>query len=371
MKNLVGVLCVLLSGACVLDPGEPGLGRDEQAAYSYQPLGFARVTAAAGVVTSFNKGGGTVTATRTSAGTYRVDFPGLGSTAFGDAWFGNAQIVAEGTNSVRCQLDSVVSVAPALTVLVDCFAATGARADTAFAVEYHRYAMPAPNSRPAYHAYSLVAYNGHVANLLDYNASGVHNSVARTAAGRYTVNITNATALNASIMLTPADRDQPGNVCAVTYWTSGTIYVECRDRTGAYEDTGFSISYAVSGPTIDQQGAHAWFNGIVASPTYSAALGKVSWCSPASVTGSRSGSLATMVVSGDLGSWDAAPFVHTGFASKYGSAGYCKVESSTASGSAPSWTGTTTVRCYDPAGAVVATPQFTFTDVTNNPTGPC
>lgn len=48
---------------------------------------------------------GAASATRTSAGTYRVDFPGLGSTAFGDAWFGNAQIVAEGTNTVRCQLD--------------------------------------------------------------------------------------------------------------------------------------------------------------------------------------------------------------------------------------------------------------------------
>ncbi len=59
------------------------------------------------------------------------------------------------------------------------------------------------------------------------------------------------------------------------------------------------------------------------------------------------------------------------FASKYGAAGYCKIESSTASGAAPSWTGTTRVRCYDATGTVVATPKFTFTDVTNNPSGPC
>jgi len=76
-----------------------------------------------------------------------------------------------------------------------------------------------------------------------------------------------------------------------------------------------------------REGGHAWFDGTSASPPFSDALGKVEGCSPASVTGSRVGTLATVVVAGDLGPWDATPFVRASFASSYGMAGYCKVAS--------------------------------------------
>ncbi len=116
---------------------------------------------------------------------------------------------------------------------------------------------------------------------------------------------------------------------------------------------------------------HNWFNGSVAHASYSAALGRMTTCSPASIAAYPVGSRAGVTVSGDLGSWDAAPFVHLPFASKYGSAGYCKVESTATSGVAPSWAATSVIRCYNPDGSVVATPLFTFTAVTNEVTGPC
>lgn len=381
MTRANGMTMVLLytiatSGACtgVVDEAEPATASEEQAAFSYQPMGFARATGTGGLVSSFNSAGGTVTVSRLDEGTYRVDFPGLGSSSTADGAHGNTQIVAEGTSNVRCQFNSSGGT-PNLFVLLDCYAPDSARADSAFAVLYYRYAMPAPSAHPANHAYSLVSSLGVVSPSLDYNASGVHNTVTQPGVGRYTVNIPNALAINASVMVTPSGFFEPGNVCSVSSWSSDlvsvSVSVECRNPLGNLENTKFSISYAVSGPTLDQQGAHAWFNGTSASSTYSAALGKVSYCSPASVTGTRSGSLATMVVSGDLGSWDSGPFVRASFVSKYGTAGYCKVESASSAGTAPSSTGTTTVRCYSATGTVIATPVFTFTHATNNASGPC
>jgi hypothetical protein len=78
-----------------------------------------------------------------------------------------------------------------------------------------------------------------------------------------------------------------------------------------------------------------------------------------------------MTVAGDLGPWDATPFVRASFSSYYGQAGYCKVESLTATGAAPSSTATTTLRCYDATGAVIAAPRLTFTHVTSDASGPC
>jgi hypothetical protein len=135
-------------------------------------------------------------------------------------------------------------------------------------------------------------------------------------------------------------------------------------------DSAFSFSYSTTGPTLSQQGAHAWFDGSSANPTYSAALGKIEGCSPATVTGSG-GPVVTMTVSGDLGSWDASPFVRASFSSGYGVPGYCNVESLSTTGVAPSSTSTTKLRCYDPTGTVVSTPQLTFTHVTSDAAGPC
>ena len=37
----------------------------------------------------------------------------------------------------------------------------------------------------------------------------------------------------------------------------------------------------------------------------------------------------------------------------------------------PTTTSTTKLRCYDPTGTVVTTPQLTFTQVTSDAAGPC
>jgi hypothetical protein len=156
-------------------------------------------------------------------------------------------------------------------------------------------------------------------------------------------------------------------VCDIDSWYGGHTYVTCTDATGTPADSAFTFSYATTGPTIEQQGAHAWYNGIV-DPMYSAAL-PMDGCSSASVTGSGA-PLASLVVTGNLGSWDSSPFVRASFATSYG-IGYCKVESITTWGAPPSTTAETKIRCYTPAGAPIATPRLTFTHVTSDAYGPC
>lgn len=348
------------------DAGEPEA--IEQASSSYHPMGFARVTAGGGLTTQFNSTGGAVTVSH-SLGSYSVGFAGLGIPVGASASGGHFQVTAEGATNVRCRITSWGG-SPTVSAGVQCTTPAGALADTPFAIVYFRYGFPpAPNGFSTSMAYAWVQASGAVDPAYDYNGSGVHNTVTKTGAGSYTVNITNAAFANASMMVTPYGAGN--SACSVVAWGTSIALVSCRNSAGALADTAFTFSYSLSGPTLDQQGAHAWFDGTSAPAGYAAAVGKVSWCSPASVTGSRSGSLATMVVSGDLGSWTGMPFLRTSFATKYSGAGYCKVESLTSSGVAPASTGTTTVRCYDATGAVVATPQFAFTHITGDPMGPC
>ncbi|HVG64034.1 MAG TPA: hypothetical protein VNA24_36055 [Hyalangium sp.] len=370
-RRIAVLWAVGLLGACgaepELPPTEPAPAAVEQAAFSYFPMGFARVSASGGVVTQFNSTGGAVTVSR-STGSYTVTFAGLGAPVSGASSGGHVQISAEGTGNVRCR-SMGWSGSPNLSASVQCNAPDGSLADSAFAILFFRYTLPAPSTLPATSAYTWVTASGGVSAAYDYNSSGTHNTVTKTATGRYTVRISNATAVNASMMVTSYS-GAAGTVCSVGSWGASLATIECRDRLGNLADSAFNFSYSVTGPTRDQQGAHAWFNGSSAHSTYSSALGKVSWCSPASVTGSRSGSLATIVVSGELGSWDASPFLRASFVNSYGTAGYCKVESLTSVEGSPS-ASTTTVRCYSATGATLATPVFTFTQVTSDATGPC
>lgn len=377
MKQLSWVLWLSLASACGVDPAAGDAGDDpqvtaaEQASTSYNPMGFARITAAGGVLKQFNKAGGAVTTTH-STGSYTVTFAGLGALVSADASGGHIQIAAEGAGNVRCR-STGWSGSTNLSATVQCTAADGTAADSAFAIQFFRYTMPAPTTWIPNAAYTWVQSSGLVSTLWDYNASGVHNTVSKVNVGIYAVTLTNATGVNASMMVTPYG-GAAGTVCSIINWGAVTggvrALVECRDRLGAFVDNAFSLSYSITGPTIDQQGAHAWFDGTVANTSYSSALGKVSFCSPASITGSRAGAVATLTVAGDLGPWDTSPFVRAWLASKYGSAGYCKVESQSSVEGAPS-TATATVRCYTATGAEIATPVFTATHVTSDVTGPC
>jgi hypothetical protein len=372
MHKLAWMCGIGLAGACAAAPGgsaDPATAVAISDSFAYQPMGFARITEGGGV------GPSSVPVSVThSTGSYFVTFSGLAAASLTDATGGNVQLTAEGTSNVRCRVLNWGG-SPDLSVSVQCNQPGGALADSGFAVLFYRGTMPAPTSFPAGAAYSWVTAAGGVSPIYDYNASGAHNTVTKTT-GSYTLTIPGATAVNASMMVTPYSGSGAGAACSIVNWFAASspsrviVNIACRDTANQPIDSAFSFSYATTGPTIDQQGAHAWFDGSAANPGWSAALGKIEGCSPASVT-ATAGSPVIVTVSGDLGSWDTSPFLRASLASKYGAAGYCKVESLTASGVAPNSTAITKLRCYDPTGAAIASPLFTFTHLTSDAAGPC
>jgi len=379
MHKLAWMCGIGLVGACAAAPGggpDPDTAVATSDSLAYRPMGFARITETGAVAVAFDSAStlaSPVTASH-STGNYSVTFAGLAAPSLTDATGGDVQLTAEGTSSVRCRVLGWGG-SPDLTVSVQCNQAAGALADSGFSVAFFRDAMPAPNSFPTASAYSWVTAAGGVSALYDYNASGAHNTVTRTT-GSYALTIPGATAVNASMMVTPYSGSGAGAACSIVNWFAATspsrviASIECRNAGNQLVDSAFSFSYATTGPTFDQQGAHAWFDGSAANPTYSAALGKIEGCSPASVT-ATAGTPVVVTVSGELGPWDASPFLRASLASKYGAAGYCKIESLTATAPPPPTTATTKVRCYDATGAAIAAPRFTFTHLTSDASGPC
>jgi hypothetical protein len=383
MRGFVLMLGAWSLAACAAEPStaaeegaEPDVSEDVAYSFAYTPMGFARVAMGpngnAILASKFNSAdGGTAPVSAIgSGGNYSVTFIDLGTASGLGGDGGNVQITAEGTTSVRCR---TLAWGGALNLVVNlqCNAPDGSLAATPFAVAYYRRTTPAPTGFPASTAYAWVTTAGTAPLMYNYNNSGVPNTVIPVPPGKYQITISNATNLNASMMVTPYGGALAGNVCSIVNWGAGFANVECRDRLGALVNSAFSFSYATSGPAPSQQGGHARFDGTSAVPIHTNALGKIEGCSPASTSGSRVGSLATVVVAGDLGPWDASPFVRASFVNSVGTAGYCKVESLTAAGAPPMSVGTTTVRCYSATGAVLAIPRFTFTHQTSDAAGPC
>lgn len=376
MKIASAVLVLTVSGlgACGMDGGlAESLDSIEQATLIDPglPTGFARVTDAGDTLAEFNSSGGTISVSHGSVGNYTVTFAGLGvilnnSHALG----GNVQITAEGDNDVRCRPLNWGGW-PDLVASVECNAPDGILADSAFAIQYFRYVMPAPNPYQAWAAYTRVQPNGMVNTLFDYNESGKHNTVMKTGTGAYTVFITQAATSNVSVMVSPVGGAPAGNVCSIKSWSKGVAYIRCADRNGNTVDSEFSFSYSWRGPTVVQQSAHTWFNGTSTHASYTWALPRTQCSSPVSVYGDSMGELATISVEGDLGSWDDTSFVRASFVSKYGLPGYCKVESLVSIEGASSIS-FTTVNCYSATGIrLTNVGQFTFTQVANEGWGPC
>lgn len=363
-----------LPGCVMEDPVDTGEAVDSisAASFSYFPMGFARVRADGVILEQLNSASAaSATVTHTpGSGLYTMSFPGLAS-----GFNGHVQITAEGTGNHRCRSMGWSPSGTTQQMTVQCNLAGGAVADAAFAVLFFRYQQPTTLTDFATAAYLWVTGGASPSAPAgyNYNASGRLNTVVRNGAGNYTVTIPKGSAFNASMMVT-AYNGSGAPFCQIGNWgssTDTTINVRCWNTAGVAADSDFALSYSTTGPTMSQQGAHAWFDGTSASSFYSAALGRIMGCSSASVTGSRSGNLASVVVQGDMGPFDASPFQRASFVNGYGSTPKsCKVESRTASSSGSNSTSTSTVRCYDGAGAEVV-PVFTFTEATSEAAGPC
>ncbi|WP_309894089.1 hypothetical protein [Archangium sp.] len=355
------------------DSGAP-LGSTSAPVFSYFPMAFARVDADGGLTEQFNSGAGLVTVAHTrGSGYYQVNFANLATGANG-----HVQVTAEGTGNQRCRSAGWFASGTTQVLNVQCNRPDGTLADTAFSVVFFRYQQPTTPVSYAVPAAYLWVTGGSAPwapSNYNYNPSGVLNSVSRSGPGNYTVTIPNASAYNASMMVTTYGASGAGApFCQIGSWsasTSTTVNVLCWNNTGVAADSDFALSYSTSGPPLSQQGAHAWFDGTSASPSYSAAFGRYSGCSPASVTGSRGGNLASLIVQGELSAFDGGAFPRASFVNGYGSSPKsCKVESRTASGAGSSSTSITKVRCYDGTGVEVV-PVFTFTEVTSDAQGPC
>jgi hypothetical protein len=378
--GLAAALALALS-ACALDPDDeagggepPATAAVEQAGSAYRPMGFARVTTAGGLRASFNSTGAAVSVARLDTGRYTVTFASLGTSSTSPGARGNVHLTAEGSGVARCQILDWTAAAPSVVVRVECYSTYTIAADTDFAVLYVRDTVwpSTPGTSATRSAYTRVTASGTVLSSEDYNSSGVHNTAVRTDPGITVVTVPGAATANASILITPHVGAVPGAIsCALRSWAGNRATVECRAQDGALVDTSFTFLFSTSGPSVEQQSAHGLFDGTALADYTVGALGKVTGCSPASLTMTRTGSLISLTVSGDYGSWDASPLVRASFATKLGAAGYCKIESLSTSGVAPSTTSTSRVRCYSSTGREVAYPGIWFTQTTSSPAGPC
>jgi len=189
--------------------------------------------------TAYNSSGGGISVNPGGTGAYQVLFGNLG--------FGGGDVQVSGTSP-----DSTCAVAgwgpsgSSLSVLVDCYDATGAPADSAFEVMVTR-----PRTRPngvLDYAYAYKA-NGKLTGSYQFNSSHKVNSIKQLGTGRYVVTmpgpgLSGATAGTVKVSAYGGS----GGACQVASWTSTgagqRVGVDCFSATGARQNRPFTLVYA-------------------------------------------------------------------------------------------------------------------------------
>ena len=174
--------------------------------------------------------------TRSSAGIYRVDFPGFsGLVSTG----GNVQVTAYGADNRRC---TVVSWGVDYTN-VRCFNASGTLADTAFGVHFQREGTR--NDSFAYvYAHDSTSASYVPTSTFAYNAAGGQITATRSGAGTYFVDFGGLSTLGVDggnvqvTAYTSADKR-----CKIAYWTGGGAAVRCFDTAGNPVDSVYSLIF--------------------------------------------------------------------------------------------------------------------------------
>ena len=211
-----------------------GKRSDRAFAFANQPTATNYAPASAG---SYNPAGVTKVY-RDGAGQYRVVFSGMGA-YLPQGFGGHVQATAVGTNKVHCLVERWTGAPSAdLSITVECYAPSGARADSKFATM-----VTAPASHLAYAWASDPTNPSYTPNeSYAFNPMGGNVAITRTGVGAYTVRWIGVDGDirdfgNAQVTAWGYNNAQ----CRLVYFDADAAHVKCYGPTGAAMDSYFTV----------------------------------------------------------------------------------------------------------------------------------
>lgn len=315
--------------------------------------GFAMINADGTVVSahSYNSSGGAVSVSKLGA-LYAARFAGIGAEG------GIAQVVAYGTDNVRCQLRYVEFDDPDQVVWYVCHDPSGTTQDSAAIVQYYR--ADASSLGGAYvFADDASAPFEYCPSSVSWNSEGGANCIQRTGTGTYDVILGGLAEQAGSVQVTSFG--DSGEYCNVAGWGPAPmpdtgaqrVQVACYDTSGLAEDSRFMLNYHEHQQIeVEGIGAYAWLNDSTSSSytpnsTYSFNANDSECFSTVDIAAGRSATGQYFVIYDDKGG--SGTTVHV---TAYGSSRYCKVRDLNAIADGAGWTddAEVLVDCYDSSG---------------------
>jgi hypothetical protein len=179
---------------------------------------------------AYNAAGGTITATRSSVGTYQIAFGGLEldrAAVDVSGYGGSSNCVVGGWQSDH--------------VSVDCFDRAGGRVDSQYTISVVQAGLASRAGSPAF----ATAANASSASYgpLGYNAAVQDTSATRSAAGTYAVTFPG---LNLDRGHVKSSAHGSAALCNVASWSGDTINVRCFDTNGMLADSEYTVRYSES-----------------------------------------------------------------------------------------------------------------------------
>jgi hypothetical protein len=222
---------------------------------------------------SYNSAGGTITIVREATGLYDVVFDSLYTGAPDDV-----QATAYFTNGT---CDAVLKSHSGTTVAarVACYDASGNNADSQFTLLYQSRDknMGTASKGLAFldaSQFTTASYTP----AIQYNSAGTTNTMVRNSTGNYTATLPGLTATGGDVQVTALNPDTGTSRCKVASWsaasTGTTVNVHCYDETGAFDDSPFTLAYALDLPfgraatATSSEGAYALANNDTDTSVY-------------------------------------------------------------------------------------------------------
>jgi hypothetical protein len=199
----------------------------------------------------YNPSSGTNTITRSGAGTYTANLPGL--TRIG----GTVIVTAYGGAPAHCQVTNWTGGSSGTDVNVNCTDATGVAADEYFTLVYSIFetAGYSPGSANGGAIWASKDKDGtpyDVSTRYSIPIDGEEMLAQRIGRGRYVWSMNVEDTWASSTVIVTA-YGAPGNYCSTNYWTSTsietTVYVNCFNAAGVSADTRFTATFQLAGAT--------------------------------------------------------------------------------------------------------------------------